>query len=102
APKIQRFQFPDKLEVNEKVGATCMLRSGKPPYTFRWLKDGKELENKNGVIIENGDRLSHLLIDPITYASAGNYTCLAKNSAGIDSYSSILTVTGIIFLSKLS
>ncbi|GFY47204.1 hemicentin-1 [Trichonephila inaurata madagascariensis] len=72
APKIQRFQFPEKLEVNEKVGATCMLRSGKPPYTFRWLKDGKGLENKNGIIIENGERLSHLLIDPITYASAAS------------------------------
>ncbi|PRD21357.1 UNVERIFIED_CONTAM: Down syndrome cell adhesion molecule [Trichonephila clavipes] len=93
APKIQKFQFPDKLEVNEKVGVSCMLRSGKPPYTFRWLKDGKELSGENGVYIQSGDRLSTLLIDPIIHASAGNYTCLVKNSAGIDSFSSILTVT---------
>ncbi|GFU80215.1 down syndrome cell adhesion molecule [Trichonephila clavipes] len=93
APKIQKFQFPDKLEVNEKVGVICMLRSGKPPYAFRWLKDSKELNSGNGVIIQTGERLSNLLIDPITHASAGNYTCLVKNSAGIDSFSSILTVT---------
>ncbi|GBL76505.1 hypothetical protein AVEN_53251-1 [Araneus ventricosus] len=70
-----------------------MLRSGKPPYTFHWLKEGKELVSQNGVIIQTGDMASILLIDPITYSSAGNYTCVVKNAAGMDSYSSALTVT---------
>ncbi|GIY67330.1 titin [Caerostris darwini] len=92
APKIQRFQFPDKLKVNEKAGVTCMLRSGKPPYIFRWLKDNKELISQDNVAIQTGESFSTLLIDPITHTSAGNYTCLVKISAGVYSYSSTLTV----------
>ncbi|GIZ00405.1 hypothetical protein CEXT_317472 [Caerostris extrusa] len=92
APKIQRFQFPEKLKVNEKAGATCMVRSGKPPYTFRWLKDNKELTSQDNVAIQTGESFSTLFIDPVTHTSAGNYTCLVKNSAAVDSYSSTLTV----------
>ncbi|GIZ00404.1 hypothetical protein CEXT_317471 [Caerostris extrusa] len=94
APKIQRFQFPEKLKVNEKAGATCMVRSGKPPYTFRWLKDNKELTSQDNVAIQTGESFSTLFIDPVTHTSAGNYTCLVKNSAAVDSYSSTLTVIG--------
>ncbi|XP_035230448.1 Down syndrome cell adhesion molecule-like protein Dscam2 [Stegodyphus dumicola] len=93
APKIQKFQFPTKLEVNEKTSVTCMLRRGQPPYVFRWFKDGKEIENGGEITIQTSKFLSTLLVNPVTHAAAGNYTCVVSNSEGKDSYSSSLTVT---------
>lgn len=82
------------MEVNEKVGVTCMLRAGQPPYSFQWYKNGNELKADNGISIQTSELLSALFIDPITYTAAGNYTCTVKNSGGVDSYSATLTVTG--------
>ncbi|KAG8178102.1 hypothetical protein JTE90_017450 [Oedothorax gibbosus] len=93
APKIQKFQFPEKLEVNEKVGVTCMLRAGQPPYVFQWYKNGKELKVAPGTSLQTAELVSVLYIDPVTYTSAGNYTCTVKNAGGIDSYTAYLTVT---------
>lgn len=94
-PKIQKFQFPEKSEVNEKASVTCSLKTGKPPFSFHWRKNGKEFEDGKGITTQTLKLLSILVIDPVTYSAAGNYTCIVRNSEGTDTFSSVLTVTGI-------
>lgn len=92
-PKIQAFQFPQKLEVNDKTSVVCILRRGKPPYSFRWYKNGKEIENSDNIMIQTTAKISTITIDPITQSSSGNYTCVVTSSKGTDAHSSVLTVT---------
>lgn len=83
--------------MNEKASVTCSLKTGKPPFHFHWLKDGKQFNDGGGTSTQTLKLMSILSIDPVTYSSAGNYTCIVKNSDGTDSYSSVLTVTGTHF-----
>lgn len=69
--------------------------SGKPPFTFKWYKNGKILNSET--IINTQKKVSNLIIDPVDKTSAGNYTCAVSNSDGKDSYSDILTVRGKSF-----
>lgn len=65
---------------------------GKPPLKFVWMKDRSVL--KEGVTINNVEKASTLFIDPVTKESSGNYTCIAENAYGKNSYSAFLSVRG--------
>jgi len=46
--------------------------SGTPPFTYQWLKNGAEITGATGV---------SYTINPVTAASAGEYTCRVSNAA---------------------
>lgn len=92
-PTIQEFQFPKKLVTGEKASVTCMVRKGKPPFTFVWLKDSKEISNFDFIKVLSTEELSTLTVSPIQQKSSGNYTCRVKNPFGTDEHSTMLTVT---------
>lgn len=68
---------------------------GKPPLKFTWMKDGRNL--KDGVATNNIQKASTLVIDPVVKLSSGNYTCIAENAFGKNSYSAFLRVKGMFF-----
>lgn len=78
----------------------CQLLEGSTPLSFRWSKDGHQLnsvptESVGVAIIEHHEDYSSLVIDPVSGKSSGNYTCLVSNSYGSDTYSNVLIVEGM-------
>lgn len=43
-----------------------------------------------------GTRTSILIISEVGYRHSGEYTCRAKNKAGVDTYSAVLKVNGTL------
>ncbi|KAL1476845.1 hypothetical protein MTO96_036198 [Rhipicephalus appendiculatus] len=69
-----------------------MVASGTAPMKFIWMKDGKELMETGNVRFKNEQGYSVLLFEPVEVNSGGNYTCVVKNRAGLDSYTTFLDV----------
>ncbi|UYV62095.1 Dscam [Cordylochernes scorpioides] len=92
--QIQPFSFPNNLKVGAKTSVMCATINGKPPFTFRWLKDETNIDSKSfpNIRIVKGEVVSNLLIDPIDINSSGNYTCEVKNKNGLGSLSSFLNI----------
>lgn len=60
-----------------------------------WLLNGEEIPNYLEVSTSKmGKRMNVLLIESVKAGHAGNYTCLAKNRAGIAEYTAPLIVIG--------
>ncbi|XP_063817678.1 myopalladin isoform X1 [Pseudophryne corroboree] len=103
------LQAPGDMVAHE--GRLCRLDckvSGLPTPDIMWLLNGKpvtpDLTHKM-LIRENG--IHSLLIDPLSQADAGTYTCIAMNKTGQNSFSLELSVMAKevkkppIFLEKL-
>ncbi|XP_023225168.1 Down syndrome cell adhesion molecule-like protein Dscam2 [Centruroides sculpturatus] len=91
-PKIQPFNFPKQVILNQKVSTTCTAMSGPPPLEFSWLKDGKEIHTKDNLSIQTYKDYSVLLIERVDVQSAGNYTCTLSASSGVDRYTASLEI----------
>ncbi|XP_076371571.1 cell adhesion molecule Dscam1-like isoform X15 [Tachypleus tridentatus] len=91
--RIQPFTFPQTVE-GEQVQITCGVKAGDDPLEFVWLKDSTPLETKDFWTIHNHPRVSLLIINNVKVTISGNYTCLARNRFGEESYTSELQVKG--------
>ncbi|KAH9380978.1 hypothetical protein HPB48_008192 [Haemaphysalis longicornis] len=69
-----------------------MVTSGTAPMKFIWMKDGKELAEAGNVRFKQEQGYSMLFFEPVDVNSGGNYTCVVKNRAGMDSYTTFLDV----------
>lgn len=93
-PKVQPFMFPPTVKPGSRVSAVCSTTSGGSQVTLSWLKDGKDIGNTRNVVVDTKRVLSNILIEPVEISNAGNYTCIAKNRAGFDSFTAFLDVQG--------
>ncbi|KAK8775970.1 hypothetical protein V5799_030684 [Amblyomma americanum] len=91
-PRVNPFSFLKRWRAGEKTTVTCMVASGTAPMKFIWMKDGKELTEASSVRFKHEQGYSMLFIEPVEVNSGGNYTCVVKNRAGIDSYTTFLDV----------
>ncbi|TRY65650.1 hypothetical protein DNTS_009880 [Danionella cerebrum] len=99
-PTQQRFfrphflQAPGDTQAHE--GKLCRLDckvSGLPHPEIMWLLNGKPIypdETHRLLVRENG--VHSLLLDPLSQADDGTYTCIASNKAGQSSFCLQLTV----------
>ncbi|CAN7989153.1 unnamed protein product, partial [Ixodes hexagonus] len=85
---------PLNKTVKVTVTATCSVITGSPPFTFKWLKDNKDLQEDGAVTIENFKDFSILVITRLAKSHAANYTCIAMNAAGADRSTNGLVVNG--------
>jgi hypothetical protein len=101
------FSVPPKiLPINPMTGLlregmraaiTCQIMEGDLPITFRWERNGKAVSNNAalGTVIRRIDEFSSsLIIEQVTSAHTGNYTCIASNVAGAEKHVVPLTVNG--------
>lgn len=84
------------LTLGARARVLCGLTRGDTPVSFSWLKDGQSIQRHSSkVTITIVDDFSSLLtISSLQRGHAGNYTCMASNEAGRDSFTAILDVQG--------
>lgn len=92
SPRIIPFDFGSSpLYSGQSVQVTCLVSEGDSPLEVFWNFNG----SSKGVSTHKlGSKGSSLLIDDVDFEHRGNYTCYAKNIAGIISYSATLNVFG--------
>lgn len=96
-PKISSFSFGDEaMNSGDTVSVQCTIAGGDLPLEVRWTQNGHPLEPYLEIITQKlGKRINNLIIDSVSAKHAGNYTCIAENTAGIAQYSSELMVIGM-------
>jgi hypothetical protein len=102
-PQINPFSFgDDEMNLDDAVSAVCTVTKGDLPITIWWtLVDDfngseKNLSTNDGVVItRSSQKLSLFNIDAVKGRHRGNYTCHAKNKAGITQHSTFLHINGI-------
>lgn len=82
--------------MRQRVIVACSVVNGDPPFTFRWLKDGREIQNSEHLITKVLDEFtSTLTIYKLSADSIGNYTCRASNRDGSDEKHDKLIIEGM-------
>jgi hypothetical protein len=56
------------------------------------LKNGNELASTERLIIRSTEKYSSIELNNIDAGDRGNYTCIASNAAGSDSFTAVLDV----------
>jgi Immunoglobulin domain len=101
-PQIAPFSFGEDEEINmdEAVAVTCIIIKGDTPIEIWWtllddFSHQRNLSSNDGVMItRNNQKVSLLTIESVKARHRGNYTCFAKNKAGIVQHSAFLSVSG--------
>ncbi|XP_025414613.1 Down syndrome cell adhesion molecule-like protein Dscam2 isoform X27 [Sipha flava] len=93
-PKISPFSFGDTpSNAGNTVQIACTVTEGDKPLRISWNFYGEELSSNMGVsTMAVGDSMNVLFISSVAPSNRGNYTCVAKNVAGIDSFTAQLLV----------
>jgi Immunoglobulin domain len=96
------FNFgEEELNFDESVSITCSITKGDTPLHIWWtfVSDtdslAHNLTSNDGVVISrNTQKLSLLTIEAVKARHRGNYSCFAKNKAGLAQFSAFLSVNG--------
>ncbi|XP_016021828.2 pro-neuregulin-2, membrane-bound isoform isoform X2 [Rousettus aegyptiacus] len=85
-PKLKKMKSQTG-QVGEKQSLKCEALAGNPQPSYRWFKDGKELNRSRDIRIKygNGRKNSRLQFNKVKMEDAGEYVCEAENILGKDS-----------------
>ena len=94
----------EQVNLDDAVSVTCVVNKGDLPIEIEWMFAGSEeyggvpekrLNTNDGVVITRTNaRISMLSIEAVKSRHRGNYTCVARNNAGIVSNSAQLSIDG--------
>ena len=99
-PKIVPFHFDAPIFAGEATQVTCLVSQGDQPLEITWNFQGELLTSELGVSTTKiGRKGSTLFIDASHSGHRGNYTCIARNHAGIANFTSTLEIHGTYLLS---
>ena len=73
---------------------SCIAMKGDEPMTISWTFHGESGADPDIITSPIGQRGSMLVISSVGKDHNGNYTCTAKNNAGIASETAVLKVNG--------
>jgi len=76
-PEITLQPLDTAACIGESVSINCKA-SGDEPIYYQWLLNGADVSGDN----ISGEQTSTIIIDDLTLAQQGNYTCLAYNNCG--------------------
>lgn len=94
-PQIAPFDFGEEaINSGELVSITCSVHKGDLPIDMSWYHNGKPISDEEGISIMKSRKVNTLSIESVSFESAGEYSCVAKNRAGSTSHSAILNVNG--------
>lgn len=62
--------------------------------SFEWLKDGKNVKEIPHMKVAVMSDVSAIIIEPVSEADSGNYTCVASSEGKTDMYVASLNVYG--------
>ncbi|XP_072939075.1 cell adhesion molecule Dscam1 isoform X7 [Epargyreus clarus] len=92
-PHILPFEIEESIYYGESVQMTCHVSKGDRPMSVSWTFEGEDLSTISGIkTMKVAEQTSFLTIASVTGAHSGNYTCIARNKAGEDRYSTTLHV----------
>ncbi len=73
----------------------CSVSHGDEPMTLTWSLKGDIISSEPSITTNMiGTRTSILIISEVGYRHSGEYTCTARNKAGVDAHSAKLKVNG--------
>ena len=85
----------DVVDEGNFAQLSCIVMSGDEPLTISWTFHGQGISTDLGIqITPIGTRASMLSISQVGHRHSGDYTCSAKNSAGVKSETAVLKVNG--------
>ena len=98
-PRIVPFSFGREVfDEGEYAQISCIVSSGDLPLMISWSLQGSDSEISGGgrgiTTAPMGARASFLSIDSVGSRHGGEYTCTARNKAGLASFSTKLRVNG--------
>nr|XP_040568004.1 Down syndrome cell adhesion molecule-like protein Dscam2 isoform X1 [Lepeophtheirus salmonis] len=93
-PTINHFSVGEHLRLGQRVSMLCSITDGDLPISLTWYRNSEPLsDGGDGIsLTQIGDYESVLRIDDLKPQHNANFTCVAKNSAGITQYSQYLRV----------
>ncbi|XP_015391124.2 pro-neuregulin-2, membrane-bound isoform isoform X3 [Panthera tigris] len=95
-PKLKKMKSQTG-QVGEKQSLKCEAAAGNPQPSYRWFKDGKELNRSRDIRIKygNGRKNSRLQFNKVKVEDAGEYVCEAENILGKDTVRGRLHVNSV-------
>ncbi|KAJ8014861.1 hypothetical protein DPEC_G00020170 [Dallia pectoralis] len=94
APKLRPMRGQSLME-GDRLYLKCEA-SGNPGPSFRWYKDGRELQRGKDVKIKTNKKNSKVQINRARLEDSGNYTCVVENTLGQENATSSITVLSLI------
>ena len=85
----------DVVDEGNFAQLSCIVMSGDEPLTISWTFHGQGISTNLGIqITPLGTRASMLSISNVGHSHSGDYTCTARNGAGVKSETAVLKVNG--------
>lgn len=85
------------MNSGDLASLTCSVHKGDLPLEIFWLHNNRSVVEEAGIsVFRANKKISTLSVDAVQEEHAGNYTCVAKNPAGVASVSVWLHVNGIL------
>ncbi|KAH7976768.1 hypothetical protein HPB52_019145 [Rhipicephalus sanguineus] len=93
-PRVFEFNFPPEVALGDEIIVGCAVKKGTSgPYRIAWQKDSKDVEKDGRLSVFGESKTSAALrITGVRPEDVGNYTCVAKNSFGSDSFTAQLVI----------
>jgi hypothetical protein len=84
------------MNENDLAQLSCIAAKGDEPMTLSWTFHGNNISSDLGIVTTPiGGRGSLLVIYSVNFKHGGNYTCTAKNYAGVMHETVELKVNGM-------
>lgn len=94
-PYITPFDFEGEANTGDSVQLTCYISKGDTPLHISWSLNGKPISSHGGIsMIPIGGKTNLLTITSVQPEHAGNFTCTARNQAGVNTHNAVLYING--------